>query len=210
MRIESLREPTVRGGRYTVTLDDGRKLRLEKSVMADFGLFVGRELENGELERIRESNAKASARARAVRIVSATAVSRKELRRRLVEKGERESDADEAVQWLTDLNLLDDLQTARQLAQSAARKGYGKARIRQILYQKGVDRELWDEAMEQLPEPDDAIDRFLASRFKGRAPDEKETRRAVDALLRRGHSWSDIRPAIARYTDALNDCMEED
>ena len=49
MRIESLREPTVRGGRYTVTLDDGRKLRLEKSVIADFGLFSGRELEGEEL-----------------------------------------------------------------------------------------------------------------------------------------------------------------
>lgn len=210
MRIESLREPTVRGGRYTVTLDDGKKLRLEKSVVADFGLFVGRELEEDDLRRIRESNAKASAKARAVRIVSATAVSQKELRRRLIEKGEREADADEAVQWLSDLNLLDDRQTAKQLAQAAARKGYGKARIRQILYQKGVDRELWDEAMEELPEPDDAIDRFLASRFKGQKPDEKETRRAVDALLRRGHRWSDIKPAIARYTDALDDCMEDD
>ena len=210
MRIESLREPSVRGGRYTVTLDDGRKLRLEKAVVADFGLFTGRELEEAELQQIRESNAKASARARAVRIVSATAVTQKDLRRRLVQKGEREEDADEAIQWLSDLNLLDDLQTARQLAQSAARKGYGKARIRQIFYQKGVNRELWEEAMEGLPEPDDAIDRFLASRFKGQKPDEKETKRAVDALLRRGHSWSDIRPAMARYTDALNDIMEED
>ena len=210
MRIESLREPSVRGGRYTVTLDDGRKLRLEKAVVADFGLFTGRELEEAELQQIRESNAKASARARAVRIVSATAVTQKDLRRRLVQKGEREEDADEAIEWLSDLNLLDDLQTARQLAQSAARKGYGKARIRQIFYQKGVNRELWEEAMEGLPEPDDAIDRFLAARFKGQRPDEKETKRAVDALLRRGHSWSDIRTAMARYTDALNDCMEDD
>lgn len=210
MRIESLREPTVRGGRYTVTMEGGKKLRLEQSVVADFGLYVGRELEESELLRIREANAKASARARAVRIISATSVSQRELRRRLVQKGEREEDADEAVQWLSDLNLVDDRQTARQLAQAAARKGYGKARIWQILYQKGVDRELWDEAMEDLPDPDDAIDRFLASRFKGQKPDEKETKRAVDALLRRGHSWSDIRTAMARYTDALNDCMEDD
>ena len=200
----------MRGGRYTVTLDDGRKLRLEKSVIADFGLFSGRELEEEELQRIRQANAKASAKARAVRIISATSVSKKELERRLIQKGETPELATEAVQWLSDLKLLDDRQTARQLAQAAARKGYGKARIRQILYQKGVDRELWDEAMEDLPEPDDAIDRFLASRFKGQKPDERETKRAVDALLRRGHSWSDIRPAIARYTDALDDCMEED
>ncbi len=209
MKIESLREPTVRGGRYTVTLDDGRRLRMEQSTVGEFALYPGRELTAEELDQIRAANQRASAKARAVRIVSATNVSKKDLERRLVQKGETPELASEAVQWLTELNLLDDLETARQLAQSAARKGYGAARIRQILYQKGIDRQLWDEAMEELPEPDDAIDRFLQSRFKGEKPDERETKRAVDALLRRGHRWADIRSAIARYTDALNDIMEE-
>ena len=209
MKIESLREPTVRGGRYTVTLDDGRRLRLEQATVGEFALYPGRELTAEELDQIRAANQRASAKARAVRIVSATNVSKKDLERRLVQKGETPELASEAVQWLTELNLLDDLETARQLAQSAARKGYGAARIRQILYQKGIDRQLWDEAMEELPEPDDAIDRFLQSRFKGEKPDERETKRAVDALLRRGHRWADIRSAMARYTDALNDIMEE-
>ncbi len=209
MKIESLREPTVRGGRYTVTLDDGRRLRLEQATVGEFALYPGRELTAEELDQIRAANQRASAKARAVRIISATNVSKKDLERRLVQKGETPELASEAVQWLTELNLLDDLETARQLAQSAARKGYGAARIRQILYQKGIDRQLWDEAMEELPEPDDAIDRFLQSRFKGKKPDERETKRAVDALLRRGHRWADIRSAMARYTDALNDIMEE-
>lgn len=209
MRIESLREPTVRGGRYTITLDDGRRLRLEQATVGDFALYPGREVTAEELDQIRAANQRASAKARAVRIISATNVSKKDLERRLIQKGESPELATEAVQWLSDLNLLDDLQTARQLAQSAARKGYGGARIRQILYQKGIDRQLWDEAMEDLPAPDDAIDRFLASRFKGEKPDERETKRAVDALLRRGHRWADIRSAMARYTDALNDIMEE-
>lgn len=209
MKIESLREPTVRGGRYTVTLDDGRRLRLEQATVGEFALYPGRELTAEELDQLRAANQRASAKARAVRIVSATNVSKKDLERRLVQKGETPELASEAVQWLTELNLLDDLETARQLAQSAARKGYGAARIRQILYQKGIDRQLWDEAMEELPEPDDAIDRFLQSRFKGEKPDERETKRAVDALLRRGHRWADIRSAMARYTDALNDIMEE-
>ena len=209
MKIESLREPTVRGGRYTVTLDDGRRLRLEQSTVGEFALYPGRELTAEELDQIRAANQRASAKARAVRIISATNVSKKDLERRLVQKGETPELASEAVQWLTELNLLDDLETARQLAQSAARKGYGAARIRQILYQKGIDRQLWDEAMEELPEPDDAIDRFLQSRFKGEKPDERETKRAVDALLRRGHRWADIRSAMARYTDPLNEIMEE-
>ena len=161
------------------------------------------------LRQIQAANVRASAKARAVRIVAATGVSSRELHRRLVQKGEQEEAAEEAVQWLTDLHLLDDRATAAQLARNAAAKGYGPARIRQILYQKGIDRDLWEEAMSGLPAPDDAIDRFLAARLKGRQPDEKEIRRAVDALLCRGHRWADIRPALRRYTDALDDTMEE-
>ena len=209
MRIEAVREPSVRGGRFTVVLEGGERLRLERSVVEEFGVFAGRELDDAMLQQIREANAGASARARAVRIVSASNVSRQELRRRLVQKGETEALADEAVQWLTDLKLLDDLQTAKQAVQSAVRKGYGAARIRQILCQKGIERSLWDAAMEDMPPPDGAIDRFLASRLKDRPPDEKELKRAIDALLRRGHRWSDIRPALQRYTEALDDRREE-
>ena len=83
----------------------------------------------------------------------------------------------------------------------------------QLMYAKGTryfeDTPVPDAAMEDMPPPDGAIDRFLASRLKDRPPDEKELKRAIDALLRRGHRWSDIRPALQRYTDALDDRMEE-
>ena len=46
---------------------------------------------------------------------------------------------------------------------------------------------------------DDAIDRFLARRWQGADPDEKEVKKAVDALIRRGHSWKDIQSGLRRY-----------
>ena len=54
-------------------------------------------------------------------------------------------------------------------------------------------------ALEALPPQHDAIDEFLQKRFRGAKPDPKELKRATDALLRRGHSWSDIRSALERY-----------
>ena len=62
---------------------------------------------------------------------------------------------------------------------------------------------LWDEALAELPEQDDAIDAFLQKRFHGRQPDRTEIRRAADALLRRGHAWGDIRRALERYDPDL-------
>ncbi len=205
MRIERLQEPGRKGGRWTVFFEGGQRLRLLPSVIGDFGLRPGLELPAEELPRLKEAAAAASAKERAVRIISASNVTQKELRRRLVQKGDSEENAEAAVSWLSSLDLLDDLETAKQLVRSAGRKGYGRARARQILYQKGVDKSLWDEALEELPEPDGAIDRFLASRFRGEAPDRPEVKRAADALMRRGHRWEDIRTALRRYTDTLEE-----
>ena len=56
-----------------------------------------------------------------------------------------------------------------------------------------------DDALADLPEMDDAIDRFLARRWQGKDPDDKEVKRTVDALIRRGHSWKDIQAGLRRY-----------
>ena len=50
---------------------------------------------------------------------------------------------------------------------------------------------------------DDAIDRFLLRRWQGKDPDEKEVKRTVDALIRRGHSGKDIQSGLRRYRVGL-------
>lgn len=198
MKLESLtRSP--QSGRFTLVFDDGHKLRVEPGVVADCGLYPGRFLTDEEYEELLKTAKRASSRARAVRIVAASGVSEQELRRRLVRKGEDKADAADAAQWLHDLGVLDDEKAARDIARRAAAKGYGKARIRQELYAKGIAKELWDDALAELPEPDDAIDRFLSQRLRGSVPDERERRRVTDALIRRGHSYGDIRDALRRY-----------
>ena len=99
---------------------------------------------------------------------------------------------------------MDDAKTAEQLVRSAVHKGYGKARIKQILYEKRIPEEFWEDALLQVPDMDDAVDHFLHQRLKGREPDQKELKRTIDALLRRGHSWSDIRSGLRRYSDSLD------
>ena len=126
-----------------------------------------------------------------------------ELEHRLRQKGESPENARQAVEWLAGLSLLDEEAAARQIVRSGTAKGYGAARIRQMLYAKHIPRELWDEALAELPEQDDAIDAFLQKRFRGRQPDRTEIRRAADALLRRGHAWGDIRRALERYDPDL-------
>lgn len=199
MKIEAIEPTRSPQGKLRLRFSDGKTLMVFPAVIAELGLYAGMELPDAAMESILETCGEASARERAVRIISASAVSKRDLQSRLVQKGESEEHAKQAVQWLDELHLLDDRLVAEQVVRNGAAKGYGAARIRQMLYEKRVPRELWDEALSALPPLDDAIDEFLRRRFRGKTPDRAECKRASDALLRRGHKWSDIRRALERY-----------
>ena len=49
-----------------------------------------------------------------------------------------------------------------------------------------------------MPDPEGAIDRFLTAKLRGKTPDRATLQRLSAALQRRGFSWQDIRPALAR------------
>lgn len=204
MTIDKIEPLPLQEHLFRLCLSDGTVIKTQDYVIAEFGLAPGMVLEEEKLAQLKAAVGLASAKNRAVRIVSSAGVSKKELQRRLVLKGESEHDAQAAVDWLSELQLLDDGKTAEQLVMSAVRKGYGKARIKQILYEKRIPEELWEDALALVPEMDEEVDRFLLQRLKGRTPDQKELKRTVDALLRRGHSWSDIRAGLSRYSGSLD------
>lgn len=199
MRLESLAPVPGPTGRIRLTFSDGSTWKVYPEVISDCGLCAGRELTDEELEALRAAAARASARQRAVRIVAASAVSERELERRLVRKGEDREQARDAVEWLRGLNAVDDRETARRIVRHAAERGYGRARARQELYGKGIPREYWDEALEDYPDMSGAIDRFLASRLRGGEDDPKQIKKVSDALCRRGFSWEEIRSGLRRY-----------
>lgn len=207
MKIKELRPPQQPKGRWTLIFENGTSMRLLPAVVADEGLFAGRELSEQELDDLKAAAGKASAKERAVRIISAADVSKADLLRRLTEKGETPENAEDAVAWLTEMKLLDDSRVASQLVSRGVSRGYGKNRIKQMLYEKKIPKELWDEALAQVPEMDDEIDRFLQQKLKGTDPDKKELDRVIAALVRRGHSWSDIQSALERYRDTLSETV---
>lgn len=208
MRIESLKTSPDRAGRHWVAFDDGSRLGLYRQTVEDFGLYTGMELSDGEYTALVEAAGAMSAKMRAVRIVSAANVSKKDLCQRLVRKGEDPRQAQEAVQWMEDLRLLDDRRTAEQIVSSCAAKGYGLQRAKQALYEKRIPKEYWPEALADYPDQSQAIEAFLRARLDGDS-DQKQVKKAVDALLRRGHSYSAIRQALNTLSFSTEDGFEE-
>ena len=207
-RIDALKNAPDRAGRYWVTFSDGTRLGLYRQTVEDFGLYPGKELEEAELERLRQEAGKMSAKMRAVRIVSATSVSRRDLEQRLVRKGEDPEQAKAAVQWMEDLHLVDDRVTAEQVVRSCISKGYGFARAKQALYEKRIPKAYWEDALADYPDQTEKIQAFLRSRLDADS-DEKQIKRAVDALIRRGHSYGTIKRALSELSFDSEDIFED-
>ena len=201
MRIESVSANLDRVGRYYVKFEDGSTLRLYRQTMEDYAIFVGREMDDNEIERLHTDAGKMSAKMRATRILASTDVSKRDLKQRLIQKGENPEHSAEAVAWLEDLNLVDDARTAEILVRRCAAKGYGLARAKQMLYEKRIPKEYWDDALADYPDQSEYIVSYLE---KTDISDSKSARKAIDALIRRGHSYAQIKKAMGRIP------MEED
>lgn len=208
MRIEKLKTAPDRAGRYYIQFDNGVVLRPYRQTMEDFGIYPGMELTEAEFQHLKEADGKMSAKMRAVRIISATNISRKGLEKRLVEKGEDPAQAKDAVQWLEELHLVDDRNTAEQIVHSCISKGYGLSRAKQALYEKRIPKELWEEALADYPDQLDRIVSFLKSRLDEDS-DEKAVKRAVDALIRRGHNYGSIREGLNQLRLETEDFLED-
>ena len=197
MKINSVASQPDRAGRHTVRFEDGSVMRLYRQTVEDFYLYAGKELTDEEMSDLRKAAGEMSAKMRAVRIVSASSVSKRDLEYRLIQKGEDPKQAKQAVAWMSDLNLLDDAKTAEQIVDRCIRKGYGLSRAKQALYEKRIPKELWEDALADYPDQTEKIVEFLRSRLDDEA-DERDVRRATDALLRRGHSYQEIRRAMQK------------
>ena len=198
MRIDRIEASKHKRGRVLVFLEDGACLKITEQELLDFGLRAGDELDKPTLDRLQEDAGGSNVKATAADRIGKRAMSRRDLERKLQEKGASEAEARYAAEWLEAIGAINDADYAALLVRHCAQLGYGPARIRDKLYEKGVPRELWEDALDTLPDQSEDVDRFLRSKLRGELPDEKEKKRLTDALLRRGFSWGDVRAAWNR------------
>lgn len=198
-KIEALEPSKHIKGRFLVRLEGERELlKVTENEILAFSLYSGRELEDEEFHQLRSASGLSSAKARGARILGERPLSRRELIRRLIEKGECESDAEAAADWLTEIGALNEREYACSIVRHYSARGYGIQKLRQELQRRGIPREYWDEALEEQADTEDQIATFLSRKLRGQVDDPKQLKRAADALLRRGFRWDEIRAGLSR------------
>ena len=196
MTISAIRQTSP--DRLTVCFEDGTEIKTTLATVTDLRLCSGKDLDGHELEELRLSSLRSLAREKALGYLSQRQMSRRELKTKLLQKGLDEDTAEYCVQWLSDRQLIDEESYAAAVVRHYAAKGYGAGRVRQELRRRGIDRELWDEALEQMPEDSGKLGSFIAARLTD-PEDQAQIRRISAALLRRGYSWEEIRSALRRF-----------
>ena len=137
-------------------------------------------------------------RDKALNLLSYRAHSRRELSVKLKQKTDcTEQDLAEVLDWLEELDFLNDRTYAASVVRHLASKGYGRSRITAELSRRGIDRDLWDEALTEMPDTAGTLDRLIRSKLK--APEDRdEILKVSAAMVRRGYSWDEVRQAIDR------------
>lgn len=205
MKIEKIEKSKHKRERVLVFLEGGDLLKITDAELLRFGLFSGMELSDDLLTQLRQEAAYSETKIRAAHMASARMMSKKELRQRLEKKGATLNDAAEIAQRMEELGAVNDEAYAGVIARHYGSMGYGEMRVKQELQRRGVPKELWDTALLQLPDSEEAIERFVQSKCKGTMPDRGQMKKLSDALLRRGFSWNDIRPVLNRLGEDIEE-----
>lgn len=212
MRITKLLPSQRIQGRWLCHLEDGTILRVTENEVACFGLYSGMELTEELREQLEEAVRRGEVKEKALRLLSGRPMSRKELVDKLTARPrDKEKEpipeelAEEAANRLEELGYLNDAEYARTVARHYAAKGYGERKLRDELWKRGVPRAYWDQALEEVQDPTDAMDAFIRRKLMGRTADRETLGKLSAALARRGYRWEDIRTALSRYGETFED-----
>ncbi len=196
MKIDRLEPSGHVKGRFLAFLEDGAILKLTEWEVLDFSLRPGAELDGETLDRLRAAAGTSGVRDQAAAMLGRRAMSRGDLEKKLREKGASADDARYAAEWLEAIGAMDDAAYAAALVRHCADMGYGPARYREELRKHAIDRELWEDALAQAPDPAELAERYLRERFRGGLSEERDCRRAAAALARRGFDWPTVKEAL--------------
>jgi SOS response regulatory protein OraA/RecX len=109
---------------------------------------------------------------------------------------------------MEELDLVDDRKTAEQIVTRCASKGYGVSRAKQALYEKQIPKGLWEDVLADYPDQSEYILEYL----RGHLPedgDSREVKRCIDALLRRGHNYRQVRRCLEQLSVDTDELPED-
>jgi regulatory protein len=202
-----------RPGRFEVAVDGKTAAVVSVDIVDRLSLRIGSVLDARAGRSLAEAAGELATYDRAVGLLAVQGRSARDLARRLKQRGEPDAHIASAIARLTEAGLLDDASYARQVARSrVSGRGDSRRRVSQVLQQKGVSRDVVDEAVAEVFADESVDEEGLAEsaarkklRSLGGEDLPTRRRRLYGYLARRGHDSDVIRRVMARVLGASDD-----
>lgn len=200
MKITELKP--VKKSLSLVYIDGEYAMKLDTVTLAENGIRVGSELDDDELHQLIEKSDYKRAKERALWLLSGRDYSKKQLMDK-IKKDSSQDAAEEVCERMEELGLVNDENYARRLAHDLIYlKKLSVKGARYKLIEKGIDRDLCDEILDEFEVDEvEQIVEIIERKYADKLDDEKGRRRAVAALQRMGYGWSDIKSALSEFEE---------
>lgn len=188
-----------RKNRVNVYLDERFGFGVAKEILVDFDLYIGKELEQSEVDKIVVQDQANKALQKCFRLLGLRPRSEKELRDKLKEKQFDPKIIDQTIKKVAELGYLNDAEFARAFIEM--KKSKGKIAIRFELRRKGVDDEIIKSSLEKYYSSDEETGSALnlaqkKLRTYKKLPPFKIKQKLGQYLAGRGFSWDIIKDAL--------------
>ena len=198
-RVERQRK---NGARRSIFVDDEFAFGVAEETYLRYSLFVGRTLEESEIDEIGIFDEGYRAKLIAMALLDRRLRSIAEIREHLAKKEFPLRAVESTLKYLEDFGEIDDARfAAAYINDRLLKRKIAPGRLRSELRQKGVASEIIDEALAELVDDDRELSLALeAARSKDRrlrdSDRKKRENRIVAFLQSRGFRWSVIAPTL--------------
>ncbi|HOA34327.1 MAG: regulatory protein RecX [Clostridiales bacterium] len=188
----------LKGGKVRLLADGEQFAIVTEGFLRDLKLKAGDEITVEDIDSIINEKTKAAALNKAMRLITLRMHSRGEL----VQKLKREFDgeaAEYAADELENMGLINDAEFSSLFGEELfERKGFARARIIDELKSRGVSSDTARAAVEFISDEDEfkRLIVLIEDSFSANLSDEKERRRVINNLIRRGYKLYDIERAL--------------
>ena len=185
-----------RANKIHIYVDCEYRMTVDRDFILSSGYYENQQITDEELAELETAVNSRRAFNKAVDLLSRRDHASGELLTKLRQKGYAEG-AQSAIEKLAECGYIDDLRFAENYANELQRlKGFGKRRIEQELYKKGVSRDIISQVTDGIESDSEEIADILEKKYGRYLDTDKGVNRAINGMMRMGYGYSQIKTAL--------------
>ena len=189
--------------RVNVYIDDNFSFGIDLNIMIKYSLTKNMELSDEFIEDILKAEEEINVYNYGLTVLSRSLKSEKQLKEKMLEKGYDTDLVDKVIERLKKRKYINDEYSCDSLINSRINGAkYGKRRIAQELYEKGVDREITEDKLREISDEEEFERAYELGIKKFKSIKEEDTRKKSgklsNYLIYRGFDYDTVKKVVAK------------